>query len=265
MLANLVLVLVLGYLAVCALVYALQDRLVWFPGPPPSVDPGVLGLPHEEARITTEDGVALHGWFLPGGSEAVLVSHGNAGSVAERLPLAEAFLRMGRSVLLYDYRGYGRSEGRPDEEGTYRDAVAAFDWLVARGFASGQITAYGESLGAAVSVELARRREPARLVLEHAFVSVPELGAQVYPWLPVRLLSRIRYDSLADGPELRLPVLMVHSPKDDLVPIGHGRKLYAALPGPKRFLETRGGHNDGGFLQRAEWREAVRRFLDGED
>lgn len=262
---TLVSVLVLGYLAVCALIFALQDRLVWFPGPPPSVDPGMLGLPYEEARITTEDGVVLHGWFLPGGPEAVLVSHGNAGSVAERLPLAGAFLGMGRSVLLYDYRGYGRSAGRTDEEGTYRDAVAAFDWLVARGFAPGQITAYGESLGAAVSVELARRRNPARLVLEHAFSSVPELGAQVYPWLPVRLLSRIRYDSLADAPELRLPVLVVHSPEDELVPIAHARKLYEALRGPKGFLGTGGGHNDGGFLQRAEWRDAVGRFLDSED
>ena len=264
-LTTLVLVLVVGYLAVCALLYAVQDRLVWFPGPAPAVDPGALGLPFEEARITTEDGVALHGWFLPGGPDAVLVSHGNAGSIAGRLAHAEAFLGMGRSVLLYDYRGYGRSEGRPGEEGTYRDAVAAFDWLVARGFAPGQITAYGESLGAAVTVELARRREPGRLVLEHAFLSVPEIGARVYPWLPVRLLSRIRYDSLAAAPELRLPVLVVHSPGDDLVPIAHGRQLHEALPGPKQFLETGGGHNDGGFLQRAEWREAVRRFLDGED
>lgn len=136
---------------------------------------------------------------------------------------------------------------------------------MSRGFAPGQITAYGESLGSAVTIELARRRDPVRLVLEHAFVSVPELGAQVYPWLPVRLLSRIRYDSLADAPELRLPVLIVHSPEDELVPIAHGRRLYDALPGPRRFLETSGGHNDGGFLRRAEWREAVRRFLDGED
>lgn len=263
-LTTLILVVVLAYVGVCALLYAVQDRLVWFPGPPPAVDPGVLGLPYEEARITTEDGAALHAWFVPSGPEAVLVSHGNAGTVAERLPLADAFLRMGRSVLLYDYRGYGRSEGRPDEEGTYRDAVAAFDWLVARGFAPGQITAYGESLGAAVSVELAQRREPARLVVEHAFVSVPEIGARVYPWLPVRLLARIHYNSLDDAPELHLPVLVVHSPEDELVPIGHGRRLYDALPGPKRFLETGGGHNDGGFLQRAEWRETVRQFLNGQ-
>lgn len=142
------------------------------------------------------------------------------------------------------------------------DVIAA---VRARRYAPGQITAYGESLGAAVSVELARRRAPARLVLEHAFLSVPELGAQVYPWLPVRLLSRIHYDSLADAPELRMPVLVVHSPEDELVPIAHGRKLYDALPGPKRFLETGGGHNDGGFLQRAEWRHAVRRFLNNEN
>lgn len=259
-----VLLVLVAYAVLCAVLYTVQDRLVWLPGTPPGIDPGDLGLEWEEARITTADRVGLHGWFLPGGPEAVLVSHGNAGTIAGRLPHAEAFLAMGRSVLLYDYRGYGRSEGRPSEEGTYLDAVAAFDWLTQRGFAPESITAYGESLGAAVTVELARRRAPARLILESGFTSVPDIGARVYPWLPVRLLARIRYATLAKAPGLALPVLVIHSPEDGLVPASHGRRIYDALPGPKRLLETGGGHNDGGFLQRAEWREAVRRFLDGE-
>lgn len=264
-LAVLALVLVLAYASVCAVIYAMQDRLVWFPGPPPAADPGAFGLDWEDARIVTTDGVTLHGWFMPGGPEAVLISHGNAGAIDGRLPHAAAFHAMGRSVLLYDYRGYGRSEGRPGEEGTYLDAEAAFDWLTARGFAPGAITAYGESLGGAVTVELARRRSPARLILEASFTSLPDVGARVYPWLPVRLLSRIRYDSIAKAPALALPVLVIHSPGDHLVPVAHGRRLHDALSGPKRLLETGGGHNEGGFLQRPEWREAVRRFLEGEE
>jgi len=176
-----------------------------------------------------------------------LISHGNAGTVAERLELARAFVAMGRSVLLYDYRGYGRSQGRPSEEGTYLDAEAAFDWLTARGLAPQAIAAYGESLGGAVSIELARRRDPARLIVEATFTSLPDIGARAYPWLPVHLLSRIRYDNIAKAPELTLPVLVLHSPEDELVPFAHAHRLYDALGGERRLVETGGPHNAGGF------------------
>lgn len=260
---TLVLIAALGYGSVLLLAYAFQDRLVWFPGPPPAVDPSVIGLAFEDAEIVTEDELTLHGWFLPGGEEAVLISHGNAGTVAERLELAAAFHAMGRAVLLYDYRGYGRSAGRPSEEGTYQDAVAAFDWLVAHGFQPAAISAYGESIGGAVAIELARRRTPARLILEGTFTSLPDLGQHAYPWLPVKLLSRIRYANLAKAPALTLPVKVIHSPADEIVPIAQARRLYAALGGPKQLLETGGLHNDGGFLQDAGWRAEVARFLDG--
>jgi fermentation-respiration switch protein FrsA (DUF1100 family) len=114
-----------------------------------------------------------------------------------------------------------------------------------------------------VSIELARRRRPARLIVEAAFTSLPDIGARAYPWLPVRLLSRIRYDNLAKAPELGLPVLILHSPGDELIPIAHARQLYDALPGERRLVETGGGHNAGGFVQRREWRAAVARFLEG--
>jgi len=261
--ATLALVAVLAYAAVATFAYAFQDRLVWFPGSPPTVDPGAAGLTFEDAEITTSDGLVLDGWFLLSGPQAVLISHGNAGTVAERLELARAFVAMGRSVLLYDYRGYGRSQGRPSEEGTYLDAEAAFDWLTARGLAPQAIAAYGESLGGAVSIELARRRDPARLIVEATFTSLPDIGARAYPWLPVHLLSRIRYDNIAKAPELTLPVLVLHSPEDELVPFAHAHRLYDALGGERRLVETGGPHNAGGFLQRAEWRAAVARFLDG--
>lgn len=251
-----------AYAAVCALAFVFQDRLVWFPGPPPGVTPAALGLEYREAQITTGDGVGLHGWYLPGGATAVLISHGNAGTIAERLALIAALREMGHAVLAYDYRGYGRSEGAPSEEGTYRDAEAAFDWLVAAGHRADRIALYGESMGGAVALALATRRATGPVVLENTFSSLPAVGQRAYPFLPVRWLARIRYDSLARAPEVAVPVMVIHSPGDEIVPIAQGRALFEALAGEKTFLETEGGHNDGGFLQRAEWRAAVAAFLD---
>jgi len=191
----------------------------------------------------------------------VLVCHGNAGSIENRLGQARAFRDLGYDVLLFDYRSYGRSTGALSEEGTYLDGEAAYDHLLARGFDPRRIVLYGESLGGAVAVELALRRGAAALVVEDAFTSLADMGARIYPWLPVRWLSRIRYDSLAKIAGLAAPLLVAHSPGDTLVPFEHGQRLYAAHRGPKRFLETGGEHNDGGFLQRAEWTRAIGEFL----
>jgi fermentation-respiration switch protein FrsA (DUF1100 family) len=120
---------------------------------------------------------------------------------------------------------------------------------------------YGESMGGAVAIELARRRPPAALFVEEAFTSLADVGAEVYPWLPVRWISRTRYDSIAKVGALTVPFLVAHSPEDQLVPFAHGRRLFAAHPGPKVFVETRGGHNAGGFLQSRAWVEAVGSFL----
>lgn len=248
-----------GYAAVCLLVFLLQARLVWFPagavGAPPSDPRG------EERRFATSDGVELHGWWFPceGALGAVLVCHGNAGNLSHRLHLAGAFLDMDLAVLLFDYRGYGRSAGAPSEEGTYLDAEAAHAAVVAEGFAPERVVAYGESLGAAVAIELARRRPLAAVVAESAFTSIPDVGAAVYPWLPVRLLARIRYDNLSKIDALRAPLLLVHSPEDEIVPFAHAERLRERSGA--ELLATGAGHNDGGFVRRPEWRERVRSFL----
>jgi hypothetical protein len=165
-------------------------------------------------------------------------------------------------VLLFDYRGYGRSTGRPSEAGTYRDAEAAWRHLVeTRGVDPERLILHGESLGGAVALELATRRPAAALVLESAFTSLPDLGARLYPVLPVRWLSRIRYDNSARVPGLRMPLLVIHSPADEIVPFADGQALFDAAPGPKEFLATSGGHNDGGFLRQAEWQDRVADFV----
>lgn len=259
------------YLLVVFAFWLWQDRFTYFPGPPAGPPPAVAGLDLREEWIATPDGERLHAWIVRPATEpategdrlgAVLLCHGNGGNIADRLPTAETFAAMGYAVLLFDYRGYGGSSGRTDEEGTYVDAVAAYDRLAGdAGIAPDRIVAYGESLGGAVAIELSRRRPLAAVVVESTFTSMPDIGASVYPWIPVRLLARARYDSLAKVASLGVPLLVIHSPQDDLIPFQHGRRLFEAAREPKRFLATSGRHNDWGFLQRAEWRSLVREFL----
>ncbi|MCE9595029.1 MAG: alpha/beta hydrolase [Planctomycetes bacterium] len=250
------------YLAVCVAAWAFERKLVYFPGPAPTTTPREFGLEYVDAPLTTSDGVALSAWFLPARAPrvAVLVCHGNAGSIENRIDKARVFVELGASVLLFDYRGYGASAGSPSEEGTYLDAECAFDELArcAPGLA---VVAYGESLGGAIAVELARRRPLAGLILDSTFTSLPAVGANAYPWLPVRLLARTRYDSEAKLATLDVPVLVAHSRGDRVVPFEHGRALHAAAKRPVAFVETRGGHNEGGLLLAADSARAVADFL----
>lgn len=265
LLLRFLVILAIGYAALCLVVYLTQAKLVYFPGPAPRATPADFGLEFRELQLRTRDGVGLHGWFLPAQDArgAVLISHGNAGTIELRIDLARSFVELGWSVLLYDYRGYGKSAGRPDEEGTYRDAEAAYEHLTtAEGFTSERVVLFGESLGAAVAIELARRHPCAAVIDESAFTSLPDVGAKAYPFLPVRLIARFRYDNLAKVAELGVPLLLIHSPADEIVPVEHGQRLFAAAREPKHLLLTEGGHNDGGFQRRPEWRAEVGRFLD---
>ncbi len=251
------------YAIVCFVAWFFQDRLVWYPGPPPTLTPAAIGAQFDDLELVTRDGATLHAWYVkaehPRG--AVLICHGNAGSIEDRLPLAQTFRLLGYDVLLFDYRQYGKSRGTLSEEGTYLDGEAALDLLAARGFDAAHTVIYGESMGGAIAIELAQRRPPAALIVEDTFTALADVGAEVYPWLPVRWISRTRYDSIAKIPNVRVPFLVAHSPEDGLVPFAHGERLFAAHPGPKQFLRTQGGHNGGGFLQRSEWVDEVARFL----
>jgi len=258
------------YVGFCLVVWLVQAKLVWFPGPPPSRTPADAGLAFEQVTLYADDGVPLSAWWIPADTAgnapigAAIVCHGNAGSIENRIPLALALRRTGLAVLLFDYRGYGNSKGSPSEEGTYLDAEAAWEHVVnARDIPPSRVVLFGESLGGGVAVELASRREVAALILESAFPSVPELGARVYRFLPVGLLARIHYDSGAKIGALSCPVLVMHSPADEIVPIDLGRALYEAASEPRQFVETTGGHNDGGFLRSVQAQAALETFVRG--
>jgi fermentation-respiration switch protein FrsA (DUF1100 family) len=259
-------VLLLLYAALLALIWAFQAKLLYYPqmGRDAAATPAAVGLPYDDVTIPTEDGEKLGAWWIPGGAKgAVLLFHGNAGNISQRVEYAAMFRRLGYSTLLVDYRGYGRSSGTPSEEGTYRDAEAAWRWLgETRKLRGRDIVIFGESLGGGVASWLATRHKPRALVLASTFTSVVDVAADVYRFVPVRLLTRFRYDTLERLPRVDAPVLVAHSRGDDIIPYAHGERLYAAAREPKAFLELQGGHNDGFVYMRREWADALGAFLE---
>ena len=242
-----------------------EEKLIYFPYRAHELTPSDLGLAFEEVSLQTEDGVRLHGWFLPvpDARRTVLVCHGNAGNISHRLDralLLQAKLKV--SVFLFDYRGYGKSEGSPNEEGTYSDGRAAYQFLDDRGLVPDQIVLFGESLGAAIAVQLALERPAAALVLEAPFSSIRDMAAAAYPFLPLARLARTRYDNLAKIPSIEVPLLILHGTRDRIVPFVQSERLYEAAPHPKRFFAIPGAdHNDtfltGGGDYWAAWEDLL--------
>jgi len=264
---NLLMAAAVAYALIMLFVFLYQPRLVYFPQVERELTatPRAAGLDYEDVTLTTADNVKLHGWWVPSRNArgTILLMHGNAGNISHRLGYLTMFNRLGYSVLLFDYRGYGKSGGHPDEEGTYRDAEAAWLHLAAtRNVAPRDIVMVAESLGGGVATWLALKYPPRALVLASTFRSVPDLGAQIYPWLPVRLLARITYDNLARIARVDAPVLIAHSCDDDVIPFAHGEALFAAAREPKQMLVLAGGHNDGFLFTRDAWIAAVGAFLD---
>lgn len=214
----------------------------------------------------------LHGWYLPApdgagagrGAPALLFLHGNAGNISHRIRSLRLFHELGLAVLIIDYRGYGQSEGRPDEQGLYLDALAGWRHLRdERDVAPADIVVFGRSLGGAVAAWLAARERPGGVILEAAFTSAPDLGRELYPWLPVRRLLRVDYDTRAAVGSIDTPLLIIHGRDDGIVPFAHARRLYEAAAGPRTLLELSGGHNDAFVVSAADYREGVARFLSG--
>jgi len=264
---NLVASLALAYAAVVALVFVFQSRLVFYPevGRELVLSPQSYGLRFEVVEIRTADGEKLAAWWVPAEDArgSVLFFHGNAGNMSHRLDYLLMFHRLRYSTLIVDYRGYGTSTGSPSEEGTYRDAEAAWDYLrYARLARPEDVVVAGESLGGAVATWLAAKVAPRAVLLFSTFTSATDLGAEVYWFLPVRLISRIDYDNVANLKRIRAPVFIAHSRGDDIVPFAHGRKLFEAAGEPKAFLEMAGGHNDGFIFTRPEWTAQLAAFLD---
>ena len=237
--------------------YALNSFL-YFPERELFETPRERGLEFEDLTIETDDGERLHGWWIPAheSQASVLLCHGNGGNIGDRVLNAALLTAQGLGVLLFDYRGYGRSTGRPDEQGTYRDAHSAREVLMDR--AAGEPIVYiGESLGGAVALELALAHPPDGLVLQSAFTSVRDMAREHYAFIPGPLVPDA-YPSLELIGGLDAPLLVIHGESDEIVPASHGKTLYEAAPEPKRLeLLARVGHNDLVPLAGSAYAEAV--------
>jgi len=265
MLLNLLIALVVAYVVIVLLVYFGQSRLVYFPEKQLGNTPSAVGLDYSSVNISTSDGETLHGWWMPvpDAKGTVLFFHGNAGNISHRINYLTMFKRLGYDTLLFDYRGYGQSSGTPSESGTYLDAQAAWHYLTAtKEIAPERIVLFGESLGGAVAAWLAAREKPGLLVLASTFTSVPELAGEIYPFLPVRWISRFAYNTMASLQSVSCPVFIAHSPQDDIVPFHHGEQLFQTALEPKQFLPLEGGHNTGFIFMQPAWKKTLGAFMD---
>jgi len=256
------------YTVLALFLYVSQSRLIYYPDLPSRTlvtTPHRIGLAHESVELATQDGETLSAWFVPApdARATLLFAHGNAGNISHRLDSIRLFNELGLAVFIFDYRGYGESSGKPSEQGTYTDAETAWDYLTAeRGIDPEEIVVFGRSLGAAIAAHLAHRHTPKALIVESAFTSVPDFGAEQYPLFPVRLLARIRYDTRSTLQGIHAPLLVVHSAEDEIIPYHHGEQIHATANEPKHLLTIRGGHNDGFLVSGKQYVEGVLQFLD---
>jgi fermentation-respiration switch protein FrsA (DUF1100 family) len=266
--------------ALLGFLFVRPEALLFYPSSNVAHTPDELGWKYERLELTTDDGETIVAWYLPaqpGGAVdrrwAVIYCHGNGGNIGDRMATLAGMRELGLSVLIFDYRGYGESSGRPTVEGTRLDVQAAWRELVeVRGFAPGEIVLWGRSLGGAVAIDQAARMSeagtpPAALIAESTFTSTVDIGRELYPWLPVGWFARkIDYPSVELIEKVDAPVLLAHSQEDELIPYAHGLQLLEAarggMPTLVEFIDLAGGHNEG-YLAEVWYLERVAGFLRG--
>ncbi len=267
-------VLVLAYIGLAIALYFGQANMVFMPSKDVLDTPKSIGLKFEDIQLTTKDNVNLSAWFVPAkdnnpiGKAVILFCHGNGGNIGNRVSYLPIFKDLGLATFLFDYRGYGKSEGQPTEEGTYKDVEAAWQYLTQeRKIPPQKIIIYGESLGGAIASYIAQttaqqnpQNSPAGLILASTFTSISDRAAELYPFLPIRLLSKFSYNSIERLPNIKIPVLVIHSTEDEIIPFHHGEKNFQVANAPKKLVKLRGDHN-GGFLDSLEtYRNGINEF-----
>jgi fermentation-respiration switch protein FrsA (DUF1100 family) len=256
------------YVLLALALYLLQGKMVFLsdlPGRALTASPGDIGLEYEDVSLATRDDERLHGWYVPATNRrgVVLFFHGNAGNISHRLDSIEIFHQLGLDTLIIDYRGYGQSTGRTNEQGTYLDALAAWKYLVdERGVPADRIVVFGRSLGGAVGAWLGSQHTPAAVIIESSFSSGVDMARRLYPFLPVRLITRLRYPVVEYASRLECPVLVVHSRNDEIIPFEMGQSIYAAVKQRKSFIELRGDHNSGFFISRHDYLAGLDGFIE---
>lgn len=268
-------ILAFAYIGLAIVLYIGQSSLVFMPSKDVIETPEVLGIKFENIQITTRDNINLDTWFVPAkdndlvGKGVILFCHGNGGNISNRISYLPIFRELGLATFLFDYRGYGKSGGTPSEEGTYADVEAAWQYLTQeRQISPQKIIIYGESLGGAIASYLAQKisqsngnNNAGSLVLASTFTSINDRAAELYPFMPIRFLSRFSYNSIDRLPSIKIPVLVIHSIDDEIIPFHHGERNFQVANQPKKLVKLRGDHN-GGFLDSLEtYRNGLHEFI----
>ena len=254
------------YLALTLMLYLFQGRMVFLsnlPGRTLTASPNDIGLDYEDISLTTSDNERLHGWYIPAANSrgVLLFFHGNAGNISHRLDSIKIFHKLDLDTMIIDYRGYGQSTGEASEHGTYLDAQAAWDYLINnRRIPAHRIIIFGRSLGGAIGAWLGVQNTPAAVIIESSFSSGADMAHRLYPFLPTRLITRLKYPVADYAGRLNCPVLVVHSRHDEIIPFSMGQEIYAAVKQQKKFLELRGDHNNGFLVSQGEYIAALKDF-----
>jgi fermentation-respiration switch protein FrsA (DUF1100 family) len=251
----------------CVLIFGyakyIEKRSVFFPEKKIEFTPASLNITFEDVNITTPDKFKINGWFIPrnNAKRTVLFCHGNAGNIGDRLDKINMFQEIGFNVLIFDYRGYGRSQGRPSEKGLYLDTRAAYEYLLnERKIIPDEIILYGESLGNAAVIDLASKRQVKAVILEGAFSSGKDMAGTLYPFIPAFLFSDI-FNSIQKIKKINAPKLFLHSVDDEIVPYKIAKKLFESAQEPKYFVELNGSHNDAFLESKDKYLSAIISFI----
>ena len=269
LLATVAVIVVLFFVLATGYVAIGQSKYVYFPDNDVVATPTSVGLAFEDLSLKTEDGESIKAWYVPceaakNDAMTILFCHGNAGDMGDRVGTLQTFHKLGFNTLAFDYRGFGESSGEPTEDGTYLDAMACWDYLVdKRKDRPENIIVFGRSLGGAVACWLAVHADPAALVLESTFASIPAMAHEMFPFLPVSLFCRFKYDNVSNVADVHCPVMVAHGQKDRTCPYEHGRKIYEAANEPKQFVEIKGDHNDGGLNSNQHYQDDFMKFVAG--
>lgn len=266
MLIYLILIIIGIYVAIAGYLYFNQRNLIFIPMKELAITPADLRIPFEEVSISIDDITTVHGWYMPGNDtsdkKVVLFCHGNAGNISHRVETIWLLHQLGVGSFFFDYRGFGNSTGQPDEQGVYADAEACYDWLLQqKNFTPEQIYIFGRSLGGAVAVDVASKKPCAGLIVESSFTSTKAVAKKLFPYFPIAGLLKYHFNSAEKISKVNCPVLITHSPEDDIIPYQLGERLFEEAVEPKQFFQFSGRHNDRQYIKEPAYQQMLASFL----
>jgi hypothetical protein len=264
MLISIGVALFIAYGGLGVILYLRQPQFLYNPRQEVTYTPDELGLDFEDVVFQSADGLKLNGWYVPANNSnlTILFCHGNGGNMMHCLDSINIFYNLRLNCFIFDYRGYGKSEGEPSEEGTYLDARAAYDWLVnVKKSSPNNIIIFGRSIGGSIAAQLASKVAAKSLIIESTFTSYADMGKKFYPYMPVRWFAKFKYSTIDYIKDVHCPVMIIHSRSDELVPFEFGLELYESSNEPNEFVEINGSHNDGFLVSSERYKKAWLNWL----